>query len=136
MSIDKILPYKKFSNQDEWKDDSTYDKMRQVDLVGFSFYLGEIRLLNTAHGFHSLIGVSSIDDYDQYGLQSLGNMLHDYVMNLYYPYPFEAMEELNKKWRIMLQYFDIPTDKESYRDEQCTITGIDHYYHIESGIRL
>ncbi len=136
MTIEKILPYKKFENNTDWKNDSTYDEMKIVNLVGFSFYVGEIRLLNSASGFHSVIGVSTMQDYEEYDIQPLRSILHDYVMNIFSPYTWESLDELTKTFKTMLQYFDIPTDKESYKEERCSITGLTHYIHIESGIQL
>jgi len=138
MTIQKVLPCKKFNTVEEWKDESTYDTMKKIESSDFSFYLGEIRLLDSANSFHSVIGVSSIDDYEKYDLLPLKDVLHDYVMNLFYLalYDCEGMRELNNQFKAMLDYFGIPTDKESYKETVSNVTGALYYSHIESGIQL
>lgn len=136
MTIENILPYKRFIDQADWKDESTYDETKIVNLVGFSFYVGEIRLLNSQDGFHSVIGISPIEDYNVYGLIPLGDVLHDYVMNLFSTYTWDELEDLNKTFKTMLQYFDIPTDKESYKETISVYTKSAYYTHIESGMML
>lgn len=134
MTIQNIQPNRFFTSENkikEWETD--YPELTIFEVDGIEYVTGEIHILNN-QGFHSLIGYCRKDDFEEYGLSSLEDALHDYLMNLRSSYKWDGLNKLTEEFRSVLNYFGIPTNIDDYDFIYSPILGGYIATHKQSGI--
>jgi len=134
MTIKNIRPNRFFTGEnkvEEWETD--YPELKTFEVDGIEYVTGEIHILNI-NGYNSVIGACKKDELNEYGLSSLEDILHDYLMNLRSSYTWDSLNALTKEFKSILDYFEIPTNIEDYDFVYCPILGWYNATHKESGI--